>query len=69
PSMHWWYVGLIIISVVSVSGLALSKFLHSQQIPLGVGLDEARVNKVLTIGDNHYTNLVFLGDKRLYFYR
>lgn len=63
PSMHWWYVGLIIISVVSVSGLALSKFLHSQQIPLDVGLEEARVSKVLTIGDNHYTNLVFLGIK------
>ena len=34
PSMYWWYVGLIIISVVSVSGLALSKFLHSQHFRL-----------------------------------
>ncbi|GMA69556.1 phosphatidylglycerol lysyltransferase [Leuconostoc litchii] len=69
PSFHWWYIGLIIIVVVAITGLLLSKYLHAQQVPLGVAFEESRVQKVLEIGDNHYTNLIFLGDKRLYFYQ
>ncbi|MCT8388678.1 bifunctional lysylphosphatidylglycerol flippase/synthetase MprF [Leuconostoc holzapfelii] len=69
PSVHWWLMGTAIILVVTAFSLLLSRYLSAHQQQLGVPLDEPRLNQLLVLGDTHYTNLAFLGDKRFYFYQ
>lgn len=69
PSVHWWLMGTAIILVVTVFSLLLSRYLRAHKQQLGVPFDEARLQRLLAIGDTHYTNLAFLGDKRFYFYQ
>lgn len=69
PSVHWWVMGAIVILVVATFSLLLSRYLHAHQQQLGESFDEIRLNRILTIGDTHYTNLAFLGDKRFYYYQ
>lgn len=69
PSIHWWWLGAVTIAIVAISVWLLAQFLHAKQRPLGTEFDEMRVQEVLSLGDNHYTSLIFLGDKRLYFYQ
>lgn len=69
PSVHWWLMGTAIIIVVTAFSLLLSRYLSARQQQLGVAFDEERLKKLLAVGDTHYTNLAFLGDKRFYFYQ
>lgn len=69
PSIHWWIIGVVIISVVSLFSLILSKYLRARQKKLGELFDEKRLQNLLTVGDTHYTNLAFLGDKRFYYFQ
>jgi len=69
PSLHWWIMGVAVILVVSVFSVLLLRYLHAHQQQLGCIFDEERLNNILTVGDTHYTNLAFLGDKRLYYYQ
>ncbi|MCT0000126.1 bifunctional lysylphosphatidylglycerol flippase/synthetase MprF [Weissella cibaria] len=69
PSLHWWLIGFIAIAIVSLGVLGFIAYMQGRTQLLGEALDEERVNQVLARGDNHYTNLIFLGDKRLFYYR
>ncbi|MGL5748418.1 MAG: phosphatidylglycerol lysyltransferase domain-containing protein, partial [Weissella cibaria] len=69
PSLHWWLIGFIAIAIVSLGVLGFIAYMQGRTQLLGEALDEDRVNQVLARGDNHYTNLIFLGDKRLFYYR
>ena len=69
PSFHWWVIGFLTIVAVSLGVLGFIAYLQGKHELLGEALDEERVEKVLAIGDNHYTNLIFLGDKRLFYYQ
>lgn len=69
PSLRWWLIGFIAIAIVSLGLLGFIAYMQGRTQLLGEALDEERVNQVLARGDNHYTNLIFLGDKRLFYYR
>ncbi|MDR3240641.1 MAG: bifunctional lysylphosphatidylglycerol flippase/synthetase MprF [Lactobacillaceae bacterium] len=68
PSMHWWITGLIAILIVVLAALALVRYFAGRTQLLGESFDEERVQNILALGDNHYSNLVFLGDKRVFYY-
>lgn len=69
PSVHWWIMGVTVILMVSIFSILLLRYLHAHQQQLGSTFDEKRLNNILAVGDTHYTNLAFLGDKRLYYYQ
>ncbi|MEX0380237.1 bifunctional lysylphosphatidylglycerol flippase/synthetase MprF [Leuconostoc sp. MS02] len=69
PSVHWWLTGAIVILIVSVFRVVLLRYLYAHQQQLGVSFDEERLNHMLAVGDTHYTNLAFIGDKRFYYYQ
>jgi phosphatidylglycerol lysyltransferase len=70
PSVHWWVMGFAAIVVIAGGVLALARFLRGRQQLLGEPVNEARVEAVLRDwGDNQYSDLVFLGDKRVFFFR
>ncbi|WEV54794.1 bifunctional lysylphosphatidylglycerol flippase/synthetase MprF [Leuconostocaceae bacterium ESL0723] len=66
---HWWLLGVLSIILIVVAGLVLTRYLHGERRLLGVPYQGKRVQALLAVGDNHYTNLVYLGDKRIYYYQ
>ncbi|MCM0582547.1 bifunctional lysylphosphatidylglycerol flippase/synthetase MprF [Weissella diestrammenae] len=69
PSIHWWFTGVIALAVIILAVVALRKYFAGHIERLGDTVDEARLATILAKGDNHYANLVFLGDKRVFYYQ
>lgn len=69
PSFHWWLTGFITIMLLGVVLVVMLRILKGAIIPLGEPLDEYQLAAVLALGDNHYSSLAYLGDKRFYYYR
>lgn len=69
PSEKLWVSGFIAILIVAIFMLLFLRYLEGQKIQIGVPLDEERVLKILNqYGGNPDSQLVFLGDKSVYFY-
>ncbi|MFV0560846.1 MAG: bifunctional lysylphosphatidylglycerol flippase/synthetase MprF [Enterococcus sp.] len=69
PSEKIWFSGLIAILIVSFFIILFVRFLQGKKLQPGQSFDEARVNRILmTYGGNADSQLVFLKDKRVFFY-
>lgn len=69
PSEQIWFVGFVAILLVSFIILLLIRFLKNKRIQVGEEIDEPRVQHILsTYGGNADSQLVFLKDKKLFYY-
>ena len=70
PSEQIWFVGFVAILLVSFIILLLIRFLKNKRIQVGEEIDEPRVQHILsTYGGNADSQLVFLKDKKLFYYK
>lgn len=66
---HYRMVALTITLLLIVFiGIAIPFYLSQPNIILGQKVDEDQVKAIAEISDNHFTNLIWLGDKRLFIY-
>ncbi|CDW58781.1 DUF2156 and UPF0104 domain containing protein [Trichuris trichiura] len=69
PSKRIWFVGFIAILIVAFIILLLIRFLKNKRIQIGEALDESRIQHILsTYGGNPDSQLVFLKDKKVFYY-
>ena len=69
PSERIWFVGFIAILIVAFIILLLIRFLKNKRIQIGEALDESRIQHILsTYGGNPDSQLVFLEDKKVFYY-
>lgn len=69
PSEQIWFVGFVAILLVSFIILLLIRFLKNKRIQVGEEIDEPRVQHILsTYGGNADSQLVFLKDKKVFYY-
>ena len=69
PSERIWFVGFIAILIVAFIILLLIRFLKNKRIQIGESLDESRIQHILsTYGGNPDSQLVFLEDKKVFYY-
>lgn len=69
PSEKAWLSGLAAIVVVAAFILTFVKYLEGEKQTIGTAVDEVEVARILkTYGGNVYSQLVYLGDKQVYFY-
>uniref|UniRef100_UPI0035D7EFD5 bifunctional lysylphosphatidylglycerol flippase/synthetase MprF n=1 Tax=Enterococcus pseudoavium TaxID=44007 RepID=UPI0035D7EFD5 len=69
PSEKIWFVGFVAILVVAFIILLLIRFLKNKRIQIGETPDEARIQHILTTyGGNPDSQLVFLNDKKVFYY-
>lgn len=69
PSEQIWVVGFIAIFIGAFFVLLLIWFLKNKRVQLGEKLDEKRVQHILaTYGGNADSQLVFLNDKKVFYY-
>ena len=69
PSERIWFVGFIAILIVAFIILLLIRFLKNKRIQIGEALDESRIQHILsTYGGNPDSQLVFLKDKKVFYY-
>lgn len=69
PSEQIWVVGFIAIFIGAFFVLLLIWFLKNKRVQLGEKLDEKRVQHILaTYGGNSDSQLVFLNDKKVFYY-
>ena len=69
PSEKAWLFGLVAILIVTVLIALLLRYFKGESRMLGEALDEEEVLRILhTHGGNLDSQLVFLGDKRVYYY-
>ncbi|GAK30106.1 probable lysylphosphatidylglycerol synthetase [Weissella oryzae SG25] len=69
PSFEWWLTGFITIMLLGIILVIMLRILKGSITQLGEPLDDYQLNAVLALGDNHYSSLAYLGDKRFYYYR
>lgn len=70
PSEKLWFSGLIAIFIVSVCYFILIRYVTRSSTQIGEDFDYARVVMILSrYGGNENSHLVFLHDKRLFFYQ
>lgn len=69
PSERIWFVGFIAILIVAFIILLLIRFLKNKRIQIGEALDESHIQHILsTYGGNPDSQLVFLKDKKVFYY-
>ncbi|MGY3765916.1 bifunctional lysylphosphatidylglycerol flippase/synthetase MprF [Vagococcus vulneris] len=70
PSEKLWFAGLIVIIIIFIFLMLLFRYFENKRILIGSNFEENRVLYVLTnYGGNTDSELVFLKDKRIYFYQ
>jgi phosphatidylglycerol lysyltransferase len=70
PNERLWFTGFLAVFFVSLFGIVFINYLKGKKVQIGVPLDEERVEHILeTYGGNSESHLVFLKDKRVYFYQ
>ncbi|MGT2933247.1 phosphatidylglycerol lysyltransferase domain-containing protein [Streptococcus catagoni] len=69
PSLHWWFMGLLGLLVMILSLLIFMISLKKRRHYIGQVFDQQRYLAVLEKGDHHYSNLAFLGDKRIWYFQ
>lgn len=69
PSERRWLFGFVAILIVAVVMWILFRYLEGSKHEIGEAVDDNRVLKILeTYGGNVDSQLVFLGDKKVYYY-
>lgn len=69
PSEKMWASGLIAIFIVAAVWLLYLRYLQGKQLKVGTVLDEgAALNLLSTYGGNTQSQLIFMGDKRMWVY-
>jgi phosphatidylglycerol lysyltransferase len=56
---------LCLLAVLAIS-IIIPRYLSAPNIALGQPVDEALVKSIMATSDNHFSNLIWLGDKRLF---
>ncbi|AQP53118.1 hypothetical protein CBF34_02605 [Vagococcus penaei] len=70
PSDKLWFAGLVSIVIIFTFILLLMRYFENKRVVIGDELNDERVLSVLTTyGGNTDSQLVFLNDKRVYFYQ
>lgn len=69
PSEHMWLLGLATIVITATLLLIFGHYLSKSQVVLGEAVNQEKVMALLAeYGGNETSQLIFLGDKKLFFY-